>query len=436
MNTNELAAKVIKCAKKVHDNLGNGFDKKTYVKALEIEVQKYDLILRSENRKEDREANGIPIFYDSKQIGIKTIDYWIEEKNSFKLNKIIIFVIDDDEQREILQSKTGYGIVDDNKVTMLFLNFSAKDFDYRIISTPQEKEKMNFCEKFIHCFLKCVSNCCNRFSEVIFIIIPSIIIFCLSDDNTALLLFLIPLLSFYLCSFIFLYYIIVDNNCEYIDDSSMFEYCAGIKNKAQCFCKKNQLIWDYSVRKKWIADSNWILERLTLYIVYCIYLRIDFIYNIIKLTNPIKEKGDSQKKNRERADWKTDIYIIAVFLGGILAYKFAEPQNIFCDFILCSFFIWRILTILFVKLNEILSHTIGGMHYSFNRTFISFIINIIDVTIGYSFLYSSYNFNVFPGRNMETILSTLRIFTDWSVDAYLCMGQSVLVLSQVVVFIG
>ncbi len=438
MNTNELAAKVIKCAKKVHDNLGNGFDEKTYIKALEIEVQKYDLILRSENRKEDREANGIPIFYDGKQIGIKTIDYWIEEKNSSKLNKIIIFVIDDDKQREILQSKTGYGIVDDNIVAMLFVNFSAKDFDYRIISTSQAKEKMILWEKFIHYFSKCVSNCCYGFSEFIFIIIPFVILFCLSDDNSTLLLFSIPLFSFYLSSFIFLYFIIVDNNCEYIDDSNMFEYCVGVKNKEQCICKDNMLRWEYSVRRKWISKVDWLIEKIILWFVYNIYLRIDTINDFIRLANPVKEnltKPSKGKENCKRIDIIIDIYVPMLTILGIYLYVKIDRGNLF-DIICCSFFIWRILTILFIKLNEILSHKIGGMHYSFNRSFIYFITNIIDVTVGYSFLYSSYYFNMIQERGtFKTIFATLKIFTEWFSEKAYYPHQSLLVLSQVFVFI-
>lgn len=276
--------------------------------------------------------------------------------------------------------------------------------------------------------------CKQSGSAIIFLILPVCIFFGLLyiDYSSITELLFIPIASFIISSITVLYF--SRKKCKFLNDPDMFSYCA-IQSEENCFCRKNQLIWDYSVRKKWIADSNWILEKTILCIVYNIYLRIDFIYNIIKLTNAVKESGNSQKKNRERADLITDVYIIALFLGGIIVYKFVEPEDIYCDFILCSIYIWRIMTILFVKLNEILSHTIGGMHYSFNRTFISFIINIFDVTIGYSFLYSSYNFNVFPGRNMETIFSTLNIFTDWSVDKSLCMGQSVLVLSQVFVFI-
>jgi hypothetical protein len=435
IKTNELAAEVIKCAKKVHDNLGNCFDKNTYMLALYRELE----LLRKEKNFDVKKTSKVPLFYKGKSLNIEVFDYSI----TYKKNKILL-KIDNQIPDATIQSKENYGITDQNIIAALAIKFNSDNFEYKVLFSRARKyisccDKLRqFCKKLCRRCLNCKKNyprCGQLGSALLFLFAPVIVfilLLCFGNSEIAELL-LIAMGSLFLSSIIIM--ILSFKKCQYLDNPDMFEYCSGVRDKEQCFCKRNQYIWDYSVRKKWIADSNWILEKTILCIVYNIYLRIDFIYNIIKLTNAVKESGNSQKKNRERADLITDVYIIALFLGGIIVYKFVEPDDIYCDFILCSIFIWRIMTILFVKLNEILSHTIGGMHYSFNRTFISFIINIIDVTIGYSYLYSSYYFNVFPGRNMETIFGTLQIFTDWSVDKSLCMGQSVLVLSQVFVFI-
>jgi GxxExxY protein len=69
-NINDLTHKIIGCAMKVHNVLGNGFLEIIYQKAFAIEMRK--LGLKFEQEKE------MPIFYDGTLIGSRRVDFFVE----------------------------------------------------------------------------------------------------------------------------------------------------------------------------------------------------------------------------------------------------------------------------------------------------------------------------------------------------------------------
>ena len=68
----ELTYKIIGCAMRVHNTLGNGFQEVIYQRCLAIELEK--LSINYEREKE------MPIFYDGFEVGTRRADFIIEEK--------------------------------------------------------------------------------------------------------------------------------------------------------------------------------------------------------------------------------------------------------------------------------------------------------------------------------------------------------------------
>jgi GxxExxY protein len=69
-NVNELSHKIIGCAMKVHNVLGNGFLEIIYQKALAIEMRKAGLKFEQEK--------GMPISYDGELMGSRRVDFFVE----------------------------------------------------------------------------------------------------------------------------------------------------------------------------------------------------------------------------------------------------------------------------------------------------------------------------------------------------------------------
>ena len=76
----ELTGKIIGCAMEVHRALGNGFQEVIYQRALEIEFQ----IQKVKNSREFE----MPIFYKANQVGLRRVDFLVEEKISVELKAI------------------------------------------------------------------------------------------------------------------------------------------------------------------------------------------------------------------------------------------------------------------------------------------------------------------------------------------------------------
>jgi len=77
----ELTYKIIGCAMKVHNTLGNGFQEVIYQRCLAIELDKIGLeFLREEE---------MPIYYDSIQVGTRRADFIIANQVLVELKAMV-----------------------------------------------------------------------------------------------------------------------------------------------------------------------------------------------------------------------------------------------------------------------------------------------------------------------------------------------------------
>jgi len=76
----DLTGKIIGCAMAVHSELGNGFQEVIYQRALDMEMKLADL-------KFNREFE-MPIHYRKKQIGLRRVDFLVENLISVEIKAI------------------------------------------------------------------------------------------------------------------------------------------------------------------------------------------------------------------------------------------------------------------------------------------------------------------------------------------------------------
>jgi len=70
MDVNTITHKVIGCAMQVHNSLGSGFQELIYQRALAIELAFNNLSFEREKE--------MPIFYRDEQIGLRRVDFFVE----------------------------------------------------------------------------------------------------------------------------------------------------------------------------------------------------------------------------------------------------------------------------------------------------------------------------------------------------------------------
>src|SRR6185437_6397439 len=81
MKYEELTHKIIGCAMRVHSTLGNGFQEVIYQRALEIEMALTGLGFVREME--------MPIFYRDEQIGVRRVDFFVDNEVMVELKAII-----------------------------------------------------------------------------------------------------------------------------------------------------------------------------------------------------------------------------------------------------------------------------------------------------------------------------------------------------------
>jgi GxxExxY protein len=77
----ELTYKIIGCAMKVHNTLGNGFQEVIYQRCLAIELDKAELNFLREQE--------MPIFYESIEVGTRRADFIVEDKVMVELKALV-----------------------------------------------------------------------------------------------------------------------------------------------------------------------------------------------------------------------------------------------------------------------------------------------------------------------------------------------------------
>lgn len=81
MKYSEITEKIIGCAMKVHRELGSGFQEYIYQRALEIELKKLAIKFVREYE--------MPIFYQGEKIGMRIVDFFVDDKIMVELKATI-----------------------------------------------------------------------------------------------------------------------------------------------------------------------------------------------------------------------------------------------------------------------------------------------------------------------------------------------------------
>ncbi|HZY35258.1 MAG TPA: GxxExxY protein [Mucilaginibacter sp.] len=116
LNVNDLTHKIIGCAMKVHNNLGNGFQEVIYQRALAIEFR-----LAGLNFEREKE---MPIFYYDELIGTRRVDFFVDERVMVELKALE--KIEDVHKTQAINYLEAYHIADG-----LLINFGALSLQFK-----------------------------------------------------------------------------------------------------------------------------------------------------------------------------------------------------------------------------------------------------------------------------------------------------------------
>ena len=122
MERDELTYKVIGCAMKVHNTLGNGFQEVIYQRCLAIELAKAGLGFTREQEH--------TIFYQGINVGTRRADFVVEDRLSVELKAIINL-----EDVHLAQAK-NYTVAYNFPLGLL-INFGSQSLQYKLIFNPK-----------------------------------------------------------------------------------------------------------------------------------------------------------------------------------------------------------------------------------------------------------------------------------------------------------
>jgi GxxExxY protein len=128
MEKDELTYKIIGCAMKVHNTLGNGFQEIIYQRCLSIELNKAEI---SHVREKEH-----TIFYDGIEVGTRRADFVIGDKLSVEIKALINL-----EDVHLAQAK-NYTVAYDFPIGLL-INFGSQSLQYKLIFNPKYNIKIN-----------------------------------------------------------------------------------------------------------------------------------------------------------------------------------------------------------------------------------------------------------------------------------------------------
>lgn len=118
----DITYKIIGCAMKVHNTLGNGFQEVIYQRCLAIELGKTGLNFGREIEQ--------TIFYDGIEVGTRRADFVVEEKVIVELKALINL-----EDVHLAQAK-NYVVAYDFPVGLL-INFGSSSLQYKKVFNPK-----------------------------------------------------------------------------------------------------------------------------------------------------------------------------------------------------------------------------------------------------------------------------------------------------------
>jgi len=128
MERDELTYKVIGCAMKVHNTLGNGFQELIYQRCLSIELAKAGVGFT-------REKEHV-IFYDGIEVGTRRADFVIEDRLTVEIKALINL-----EDVHLAQAK-NYTVAYDFPLGLL-INFGSQSLQYKLIFNSKYNTKLN-----------------------------------------------------------------------------------------------------------------------------------------------------------------------------------------------------------------------------------------------------------------------------------------------------
>lgn len=121
MELDEITFKIIGCAMKVHNTLGNGFQEVIYQRCLAIELAKAGLIFGREMEQ--------TIFYEGTEVGTRRADFVVEERVIVEIKALINL-----EAVHLAQAK-NYVVAYDFEVGLL-INFGSESLQYKKVFHP------------------------------------------------------------------------------------------------------------------------------------------------------------------------------------------------------------------------------------------------------------------------------------------------------------
>ena len=120
----DITEKIIGCAFKVHNKLGNGFREEIYQRCLAIEFDKIGLSYSREIE--------IPIFYDGVKVGSRRADFVIEGK--IILETKAIKKLENDDWAQSINYLEAF-----NYEVGLLINFGSKSLEYKRFINSKKK---------------------------------------------------------------------------------------------------------------------------------------------------------------------------------------------------------------------------------------------------------------------------------------------------------
>ena len=124
----DLTYRIIGCAMKVHTALGNGFQEVIYQRALAIEMKKQGLNFAREME--------MSIFYEGIQIGIRRVDFFVEDRIMLELKAVIN--LEDAHLSQAMNYCEAY-----NLPVGLLINFGSRSLQYKRVynlNHPENKK--------------------------------------------------------------------------------------------------------------------------------------------------------------------------------------------------------------------------------------------------------------------------------------------------------
>lgn len=126
MEKDELTYKVIGCAMKVHNTLGNGFQEVIYQRCLAIELGRANIDFGREIEQ--------TIYYEDIEVGTRRADFIVENKLVVELKALINL-----EDVHLAQAKNYVVAYDFPKG--LLINFGSNSLQYKLIFNPKYNAK-------------------------------------------------------------------------------------------------------------------------------------------------------------------------------------------------------------------------------------------------------------------------------------------------------